>query len=818
MLALIGACTAPARPARALAPALLINEFMPRPGTGGEWAELINLGDTDLDLAGWAIDDDTIGGTRTLIAAGTSAPAHGLLLVALTANILNDTGTDAIQLSDPAGTLVDSFAYSSASAGQSYARMPDGGPSWLKGAPSPGAWNSSATPTMPVTPSSAPAATNTPSPTATTSPTYTPTATNTATASATATPYLPGILLNEFVAYPKTLYTNEWVELYNSGDILVDLSGWKIDDSEGGQSPYALPPGSLLAAGGYLVVELPSAILNNDGDSLRLLHPDGSLADATSYSAASADLSRSRADDQSWYESAINTPGEPNLPPATATPTTPPTATRTSTPTTPPTATRTSTPTTPPTATRTSTPTTPPTATRTSTPTTPPTTTRTSTPSATPAVWPNGILINELLPNPQARYGDEWVELFNGGTSSADLAGWQIDDGVGGGAPHTLPAGSLLAPGAYLVVALPNPILNNDGDSVRLLRPDGSLADTVDFAGSAADQSYNRAADNSWYQGDLPSPGAANLPPSRPGGTPSPATPAAPGRTPTPVPSGTRVAAGTGTANTVQLSELLPFPKTLYTSEWVELYNSGDSAIDLGGWAIDDGVSGGAPYRLPPGTTIAPHALLVVTLPRPLLNNSTDSVRLLGPDGQVLDQGTYTGGAPDLSFCRAGQAWARCAASPGGPNPPPATPGPAATATPQPSAAVPVGLATRPAAPPARPNPIARPARAGGPTASAHAAQPYALPQLGTRYRGVAPAPTTTMPARAPAGGTATPTAAEQPGAATPAKPALTPVGTGVALLLVAIGGAALGYQQIGGVRAPPGTAPDASGASWRED
>lgn len=207
MLALIGACTAPARPARALAPALQINEFMPRPGTGGEWAELINLGDTDLDLAGWAIDDDTIGGTRTLIAAGTSAPAHGLLLVALTANILNDTGTDAIQLSDPAGTLVDSFAYSSASAGQSYARMPDGGTSWLKGAPSPGAWNSSANSTMPVTPSSAPPATNTPSPTATTSPTYTPTATNTATASATATPYLPGILLNEFVAYPKTLYT-----------------------------------------------------------------------------------------------------------------------------------------------------------------------------------------------------------------------------------------------------------------------------------------------------------------------------------------------------------------------------------------------------------------------------------------------------------------------------------------------------------------------------------------------------------------------------------------------------------------------------------
>ncbi|MFN8569556.1 MAG: hypothetical protein U0Z44_18985 [Kouleothrix sp.] len=64
----------------------------------------------------------------------------------------------------------------------------------------------------------------------------------------------------------------------------------------------------------------------------------------------------------------------------------------------------------------------------------------------------------------------------------------QIDDGVGGGAPHTLPAGSLLAPGAYPGGAA-QPDFNNDGDSVRLLRPDGSLADTVDFAGSAADQS-----------------------------------------------------------------------------------------------------------------------------------------------------------------------------------------------------------------------------------------------------------------------------------------------------------------------------------------
>ncbi|HNP88034.1 MAG TPA: lamin tail domain-containing protein, partial [Kouleothrix sp.] len=279
------------------APTILINEFMPRPSSGPEWAELFNLSDNDIDLGGCKIDDDTIGGTRTTIAAGTIIPAHGLVVVQLSANILNDTGSDAIQLSDAVGNLIDNATYSAATAGQSYARLPDGGTTFTKGAPSQGQWNSGIAPTaLPATntplPSATPAdtatptnpppstftatasATATPSNTATPSPsgiaTITPSSTPTSTAAPSPTPFPDGIIINEFLAYPKSTYTHEWVELYNRAAIAANLSGWKIDDIEGGGTPIVLPSTAVISAYGYFIVDIPTALLNNDGDSVRL--------------------------------------------------------------------------------------------------------------------------------------------------------------------------------------------------------------------------------------------------------------------------------------------------------------------------------------------------------------------------------------------------------------------------------------------------------------------------------------------------------------------------------------------------------------------
>src|SRR5262245_34050864 len=96
--------------ARSSSPIVLINEFMPRPSSGPEWVELFNPNPFDVDLGGWKIDDDTIGGPQTTIGAGTLIPANGLLVISLSTSILNDSGTDAAQLLDPGGAVVDGHA------------------------------------------------------------------------------------------------------------------------------------------------------------------------------------------------------------------------------------------------------------------------------------------------------------------------------------------------------------------------------------------------------------------------------------------------------------------------------------------------------------------------------------------------------------------------------------------------------------------------------------------------------------------------------------------------------------------------------------
>lgn len=121
------------------------------------------------------------------------------------------------------------------------------------------------------------------------------------------------------------------------------------------------------------------------------------------------------------------------------------------------------------------------------------------------------IILSEFLPNPRERYKQEWVELFNRGAEAIDLVGWRIDDDEGGGAPVTLGSDTWIGAQEYLVIELPKAILNNGGDTLRLLRPDGSVADEVSFSQTKPDHSWGRNGDT-WLQYSEPSPGFANAP------------------------------------------------------------------------------------------------------------------------------------------------------------------------------------------------------------------------------------------------------------------------------------------------------------------
>ena len=78
--------------------------------------------------------------------------------------------------------------------------------------------------------------------------------------------------------------------------------------------------------------------------------------------------------------------------------------------------------------------------------------------------------------------------------------------------PPRSPCDAVLGPGAFLVLYRQKTgiVLENGGDTVRLLDTSGREVDTVTFPEVGADASYNRSESGSWYASPLPSPDALN--------------------------------------------------------------------------------------------------------------------------------------------------------------------------------------------------------------------------------------------------------------------------------------------------------------------
>jgi PKD repeat protein len=106
--------------------------------------------------------------------------------------------------------------------------------------------------------------------------------------------------------------------------------------------------------------------------------------------------------------------------------------------------------------------------------------------------------------------------------------------------------------------------------------------------------------------------------------------------------------------------------------EFIELKNNGSSAVDLGGWQLDDGTGGSAPYTIPPGTMLRPGALVSFNRveTKVALNNTGDSVRLLAPDKTIKASASYGKEAKEgQSYNRDGASYAvSTTPTPGQPN------------------------------------------------------------------------------------------------------------------------------------------------------
>ncbi len=144
------------------------------------------------------------------------------------------------------------------------------------------------------------------------------------------------------------------------------------------------------------------------------------------------------------------------------------------------------------------------------------------------------MVLNEILPAPHATDWDgdgqldsghdEWIELRNLEARAVNLAGWVLDDAPDGGSkPYTLPPGSEVPPGGYLVLfgRQTGIALNNGGDTVQLLRPHGTPADRFVYTKTPGyDRSFGRIPDGvgEWTRDCAVTPGEANraLPPPTP--------------------------------------------------------------------------------------------------------------------------------------------------------------------------------------------------------------------------------------------------------------------------------------------------------------
>ena len=224
-------------------------------------------------------------------------------------------------------------------------------------------------------------------------------------------------------------------------------------------------------------------------------------------------------------------------------------------------------------------------------------------------------LINEFIATPT---NAEMVELCNPTAAAIDVGGWVLDWGYGNTA---LNAGLSIPANGYLVIDDSNTVsgisISNAGATLTLKDASGTAVDSVGYgnAGGAPKPEYNfstaRAHDCTdtnndaadWNIDETPTKGAANdAPASNLGGS-------------------------SITINEVQLG----------SSGFIELYNSSDAAVDLGGWriSVDDS------YDVPAGTSIAAKGFWVLNAgdyPQYFSMGTKDNIYLFDASHARVDQ------------------------------------------------------------------------------------------------------------------------------------------------------------------------------------
>ena len=288
---------------------------------------------------------------------------------------------------------------------------------------------------------------------------------------------------------------------------------------------------------------------------------------------------------------------------------------------------------------------------------------------------PAGLVLNECMPDNDATVVDEagdfddWVEVANTGAAPIDLAGLRMVDHHDGSTLYTFPS-LTLNPGEYTLVWCDEEPLEGSahapfrldaaGEEVYLL--DGAhIIDQLSFPAMGTDQTWGRWPDGSgaWQLLSLATPGAVNENPVEP------------------------------EVLRLYINEILALNTSGSQDEsgayedWLEIFNPGPEAVELGGLFLTDDLAFSTQWALPSFTLGAGEFLVVWCDNDPgegplhsnfRLNADGETVALFGrlTGGNLLiDSHAFGAQSADISEGRSedgGEAWSFLTPTPGSSN------------------------------------------------------------------------------------------------------------------------------------------------------
>ncbi len=256
---------------------------------------------------------------------------------------------------------------------------------------------------------------------------------------------------------------------------------------------------------------------------------------------------------------------------------------------------------------------------------------------------------------------DDWIEIYNAGDEDIDLGGYYLSDDESTPDKWMIPTDNpqlttVPSKGFLLFWADGQPEqgilhldfkLSSGGEYISLTDKNGSkVLDDITFDAQTENVSYGRNPDggDDWQFFDNPTPGTSNVGGSQP------------------------------TGPILLINEFLASNDTTYADEhgdfddWIELYNAGDEAIDIGGMYVTDDLTNLTKYQIPAtnpdSTTIQPGAFLLLWADKQpeqgilhlgdiKLSSGGEQIGIIKSDGTtIVDSLTFGEQTTDVSYGR----------------------------------------------------------------------------------------------------------------------------------------------------------------------